>query len=281
MDDESGLDGRRVVVTGANTGIGRATAADLAARGAQVVFATRSAEKTRPVIDEIRTTTGNDRLEHLPLDLADLESVRRAAATLLDVGDPIDVLVANAGLAGQRGVTTQGFELAFGVNHLGHFLFVTDLLPLVQAGTDARIVVVSSDSHFDAKDLDEDALRRPTRSITGMPEYARSKLANVVFAQELARRLPADDVAVHSLHPGVIASDIWRRVPWPIRPLMTWRMLSTEDGAATTLWCATSSDLVGKTGGYYADCAPKPPSERATPKLGAWLWERSQEWTAA
>jgi NAD(P)-dependent dehydrogenase (short-subunit alcohol dehydrogenase family) len=281
MGDGGDLEGRTYLVTGANTGIGRATAADLAARGGRVVFATRSAEKTLPVIDELRTSTGNDRLEHLPLDLTDLASVRRAAATLLDAGDPIDVLVANAGLAGQRGVTEQGFELAFGVNHLGHFLFVTELLPLVQAGADARIVVVSSDSHHDAKDLDEVALRQRTQTTTGMREYARSKLANVLFAQELARRLPAEDVAVHSLHPGVIASDIWRRVPWPIRPLMTWRMRSTEQGAATSLWCATSPDLVGETGRYYADCAAKDPSEVATPELASWIWARSEEWTAA
>ncbi|OWY58532.1 hypothetical protein B7486_79460, partial [cyanobacterium TDX16] len=146
MGDGGDLDGRSYVVTGANTGIGRATAADLAARGGRVVLATRSAEKTLPVIDELRAATGNSQLEHLPLDLTDLASVRQAASTLLEAGDPIDVLVANAGVAGQRGTTEQGFELAFGVNHLGHFLFVTEVLPLVQAGTDARIVVVSSDS---------------------------------------------------------------------------------------------------------------------------------------
>lgn len=270
------------MVTGANTGIGRVTARELAARGGRVVLATRSAEKTAPVVDEIRRTTGNDQVEHLALDLADLASVRQATTTLLDRGGPIDVLVANAGLAGQRGgATAQGFELAFGVNHLGHFLFVTELLPLVRAGTDARVVVVSSDSHYAAKDLQEASLRQPTRSITGMREYARSKLANVLFAQELARRTAGDEVGVHALHPGVVASDIWRRVPWPIRPLMTSRMLTTEEGAATSLWCATSPDLVGESGGYYADCAPKEPSERATPELASWLWERSEQWTAS
>ncbi|MEZ5144419.1 MAG: SDR family NAD(P)-dependent oxidoreductase [Acidimicrobiales bacterium] len=280
MADDADLDDRTFVVTGANTGIGLATAKGLAARGARVILACRSASKTLPVIDELRTATGNDRLEHLLLDLADLDSVRAATATLLDRGDPIDVLIANAGVAGQRGQTAQGFELAFGINHLGHFLFVTRLLDLLRAAAPARVVVVSSDSHYAAKGLDEAQLRRPTRSITGMPEYERSKLANVLFTQELARRLPTDEIAVHALHPGVIASDIWRRIPWPIRPLVTRRMRSTEDGARTSLWCATSEELIGASGGYYADRAPKEPSPVATPELASWLWARSEEWTS-
>jgi NAD(P)-dependent dehydrogenase (short-subunit alcohol dehydrogenase family) len=280
MSSNGDLEGRTYVVTGANTGIGLATVEGLARRGGRVVLACRSAARTQPVIDRLRATTGTDALEHLPLDLADLASVREAAATLRERGDPIDVLVANAGVAGQRGQTAQGFELAFGINHLGHFLFVTELLDLLRAAAPSRVVVVSSESHQAAEGLDVAALRRPTRSITGMREYERSKLANVVFAQELARRVPADEVAVLALHPGVIASDIWRRIPWPVRPLMTARMRSTEDGAQTSLWCATTAELEGQSGGYYTDCAPKEPSSVATPELGAWLWARSEEWVA-
>lgn len=288
MQPTAELDGKTFMVTGANTGIGRATAADLASRGARVILACRSAQRTAPVMADIAATTGNDQLEHLELDLADLDSVRRAVTEVHNRVDTLDVLVANAGLAGQRGQTAQGFELAFGTNHLGHFALVTGLLDLLVgqgtpgAATDAgppRVVMVSSDSHYSAKGLPEDRLRRATRSITGMPEYARSKLANVLFTQELARRVPADQLAVHALDPGVIASDIWRRVPWPVRPLMTARMASTTDGARTSLWCATSADLDGMSGGYYADCAAKDPSDVATADLGAWLWERSEEWT--
>ena len=92
--------------------------------------------------------------------------------------------------------------------------------------------------------------------------------------------LPTDEIAVHALHPGVIASDIWRRIPWPIRPIITRRMRSTDEGAQTSLWCATSDDLAGASGGYYADCAAKAPSEVATPELASWLWARSEDWTA-
>ncbi len=274
------LEGRTFLVTGANTGIGRATTEDLAHRGARVILACRSAEKTLPVIDAIRDDTGNDRLEHQPLDLADLDSVRRAAATLLERGEPIDALIANAGVAGQRGETAQGFELAFGINHLGHFLFVTSLLDLLRAGAPARVVIVASQAHADAKDLDADQLRGRTRTITGLKEYNRSKLANVLFAQELARRLDPAEIGVYALHPGVVASDIWRRIPWPIRPLMTRAMISNEEGARTSLWCATSDDPALVSGGYYDSCAPKDPGELATPDLAAWLWDHSEDWTA-
>jgi retinol dehydrogenase 12 len=282
------LAGRTYLITGANTGIGLATATELAARGGRVILACRSAERTRSAMDAITAETGNDQLEFLAVDLGDLVMVRRAVAEAHDRFDSIDVVVANAGVAGHRGQTAQGFELAFGTNHLGHFALVTGMLdlltPSVAAGggpagaQPARVVMLSSDSHYSAKGLPEDRLLGDTRSITGMPEYARSKLANVLFAQELARRVPADQVQVCAVHPGVIASDIWRRVPWPVRPLLTALMGSTSDGASTSLWCATSPEFTG-SGGYYADCKAKDPSGVATPELGAWLWQRSEDWT--
>ena len=271
---------RTCLVTGANTGIGRATALELARRGDRVILACRSEAKTQPVVDEIVSETGNDAVGFLALDLADLDSVRTAAETLTGRGEPLHVLVANAGLAGQRGQTAQGFELAFGVNHLGHFLFVTLLTDLLRAGAPARIVIVSSDSHYSPEGIDFDTLRQSTSSVTGMAEYAVSKLANVLFGQELARRLPADEVWVASLHPGVIASDVWRRIPWPIRPIMTRFMKSTTEGAETTLLCATADPVPIESGGFMSEGEPKAPSEVATPELAAELWRRSEEWTA-
>ena len=279
-EDVDRLDGRTYLITGANTGIGRATAHELARRGGRVVLACRSEAKTAPVIDEIVADVGNEAVSFLPLDLADLSSVRRAADAVLDEGAPIDVLVANAGLAGQRGSTAQGFELAFGVNHLGHFALVTALLDHLRAHPPARVVVVSSDSHYQPSGIDWDAVTRPTRTVTGMPEYGVSKLANVLFAQELARRVPTSEVTSYALHPGVIASDVWRRVPWPVRPIMTRFMRSTVQGAQTSLWCATAPELAGESGGFYADCARKEPSAAATPELAAELWARSEAWLA-
>ncbi|HSY20977.1 MAG TPA: SDR family NAD(P)-dependent oxidoreductase, partial [Polyangiaceae bacterium] len=192
---ERDLEGTFIVVTGANTGIGRATAIALARRGASLVLGCRSEEKTRPVLDEIRAC-GNGSAEFVPLDLSSLESVRAAAARILGIARPIDRLVNNAGMAGQRGLTRDGFELAFGTNHLGHFLLTMLLYPALRRADRARIVNVSSQAHYDVSGIDFDAVRQRTKSITGVHEYGVSKLANVLFTKELARRLgPA---GVHS-----------------------------------------------------------------------------------
>jgi retinol dehydrogenase 12 len=273
------LKGRTVLITGANTGIGRATATELARRGARVHIACRSTQRARPVLEDITAAHGPDAASLLALDLSDLASVRAAAEAYIATGEPLHVLIDNAGVAGQRGQTADGFELAFGVNHLGHFLFTTMLLGVLARSAPARVVVVSSDSHYQAGGIDFDALRRPTPSLTGLREYGVSKLCNVLFAQELARRSGAG-VTTYSLHPGVIASDIWRRVPWPLESLAKLFMQSTEQGSRTPVYCATDPVLSGVTGRYYVNCAERAPSERATPELAAELWERSEAWTA-
>jgi retinol dehydrogenase 12 len=269
------LSGTTVLVTGANTGIGRATAAALAARGARVVLACRSEDKARAVMEHITSATAQADVDFLALDLSDLDQVRAAAKTFLDRDEPLHVLLNNAGVAGQRGVTAQGFELAFGVNHLGHFLLTQLLLDRLQASGRPRVINVSSDSHYSPKSVDWDAVRGPTRSVTGMPEYGVSKLCNVLHAQELARRT---GVTTASLHPGVIASDIWRRVPFPFRSLMKLFMKSPEQGAKTSLHCVAAPDLV--SGAFYVNERVKEPSPLVTPELAADLWARSEAWVA-
>ena len=268
------------VVTGANTGIGKETVRALAARGARVVLASRSIAKTQPVIDELARATGNDRLEFLALELGDLAAVRRAAAELLARDLPIHGLINNAGLAGVRGVTKDGFELAFGTNHLGPFLFTTLLLDKIRASGPARIVNVSSASHYRAKPIDWEALRKPSTSVTGMPEYSVSKLANVLFTRELARRVPASEVTSYALHPGVIASDIWKRRLGIFAAIPKLFMKSNEQGAKTSLYCATSAEVAKDNGRFYADSKEKRPSKLALDDgLAAELWKRSEEWT--
>ena len=281
MSPMAELAGRTFLVTGGNTGIGLATATELAGRRGRVYLACRSAGKGTAAVARIAAETGNDAVGFLPLDLADLASVRSCAAAFLALGEPLHVLINNAGVGGRRGLTRDGFELAFGVNHLGHFALTAALLDCLAASAPARVVTVASDAHYQAKGVDFGALRRPTRSRTGLREYAVSKLCNVLFTQELARRLEgAAGVSACALHPGVVASDIWRRVPWPVRVLMQRRMLSTEQGARTSVYCATAPEVTQASGRYYDECREREPSPVATAELGRLLWAQSEAWAA-
>lgn len=275
------LAGRTFLVTGGNTGIGRATAAGLASRAGKVYVASRSPERGRRAVADIVAATGNESVAFLPLDLADLASVRRCAQEFLALGEPLHVLINNAGVAGHRGMTSDGFELAFGVNHLGHFALTTALLGRLAASAPARVVTVASDAHYEASGVDFEAVRRPTASFTGLREYAVSKLCNVLFSAELARRVQGRGITTYALHPGGVATDIWRRVPWPIRPLMKLQMISPEDGARTSLYCATSGEVAAASGRYYEDCREREPSRAVTPDLARALWERSEAWAAS
>ena len=275
------LDGKTILVTGANTGIGKETARVLAARGATLVIACRSREKGRRAIEEIAAQTGNRRLELVSLDLSDFASVRACAEGVLARDEPLHVLINNAGLAGRRGMTSSGFEIAFGTNYVGPFLLTSLLLDRLRDSAPARIVNVASDAHYGATGIDFDAVLKRTRTITGMREYSVSKLANVLHAQELARRLDGTGVTTYSLHPGVIASDIWRKVPLPARAVMKRRMDSPENGARTSVYCATAPELADRSGLYYDECAPKQPGRVVTASLAGDLWQRSSDWVAS
>ena len=198
------LDDRTFLISGANTGIGRATTEALADRGATVVLACRSVAKAEAVIREIGSATGSERLSALALDLGDLGSVRSCAQAFLTSGRPLHGLINNAGLAGQRGLTASGFELAFGTNHIGPFLLTSLLLDRLRDSAPARIVNVASVAHYRPTGIDFDAVRARTRTRTGYPEYSVSKLANVLHAQELSRRLAGTGVTTYSLHPGAV-----------------------------------------------------------------------------
>lgn len=268
------------LVTGANTGIGRVTALELARDGMHVFVACRSAQRTQPVVEDIRQQTGNPKVEFLPLDLGDFASVRACAQQFLARGLPLHLLINNAGLAGKRGLTRSGFEIAFGTNHLGHFLLTELLRPKLVESAPARIVIVASLAHRRVSGIDFARVQRKTSSLTGVPEYGVSKLANILHAAQLARRLEGTGVTVYSLHPGVIASDIWRQVPWPFRALMRVRMLTVEQGAQTTLHCARSPELADHSGRYYSDCRETETTAVAQDQaLQRELWDHSAGWT--
>jgi len=271
------LSGKLAIVTGANTGIGRVTAATLAKQGAHVLLACRSEERTRPAVDEI--TQAGGKAEFIALDLADLSSVRACAKAVLERDTPLPLLVNNAGLAGAHGLTKDGFELTFGTNHLGPYLFTRLLMPALERAGEARIVNVASAGHYRAKGIDWDAVKKPTASTSGFPEYCVSKLANVLFSSELAERAPKG-VHSYSLHPGGVASDVWREVPWGLRHIVKLFLLTNEQGARTTLHCATSDAAGDQNGLYYDRCKPKTPSKLARDKaLARALWDKSAAWT--
>lgn len=271
--------GRVAIVTGANTGIGRVTARELARAGMRVFLACRSKEGTQRVMDEIRRAQPDAAVDWLPLELSDFNSVRACARAFLDRGLPLHLLVNNAGLAGARGLTASGFELAFGVNHMGHFLLTSLLLERLKASAPARIVTVASRAHRRAEGIDWEAVRRPTATRTAIREYAVSKLANILFSAELAKRLAGSGVTTYALHPGVIASDIWRRVPAPLRALLRLGMITTEEGARTTLHCALSPAVAAESGLYYSNCRVETPTALALDaRLAGELCSRSEAW---
>lgn len=284
-DTRRDLIGKTIVVTGSNTGLGRVTAEVLAARGAMVVLANRSEERTRPVLDAILGNGGSARFH--ALDLSRIGAAKESAERLLESGiGPVHVLVNNAGVAGVRGLNDDGFELTFAVNHLGPLRFTLSLLPALRAAAkesgEARIVNVASRAHKRVKRLDFDALTKATRTTTGFPEYAVSKLANVYASRELAKHLAESgdrDITTYAVHPGVVASDIWRRVPAPFRWLMTRFMITNEEGAKTQIWCATAPELRGQTGLYYAESRVKALQRLGNDEaLSRELWSRSLGW---
>lgn len=275
------LAGRVALITGANTGIGLVTARELAARGAHVFIACRSIEKGQAAADEIRNATGNAKVEVLALDLGDFASVRHCAKIFLARDLPLHLLINNAGLAGAKGLTKSGFELAFGTNHLGPFLLTQLLLERVKLSAPARIVTVASRAHIRVSGIDFDAVTKPTKGKAGLAEYGVSKLANVLFSAELGRRLAGTGVTTYALHPGVVASDVWRELPQPFRALAKLFMISVDEGAATTLYCAISPEVSAQSGLYYDKCSVKEPSKVGhDAALAGELWTRSEAWVA-
>ncbi len=265
------------LVTGANSGIGRALVEALAARGATVVLATRSEERTRPVLDDLKTRYPDARTQWVHLDVSDLTSVRRAAEALLVTQQPVDVLVNNAGIAGTRRLSKDGFDITYATNHIGPFLLTNLLLPRLREAPQGRVVNVASNAHFMIKEADWSGLeRRTTPQRSAFKDYGMTKLMNVLHAKELARRLAGTRVTTYALHPGVVASHIWRALPGPVQWIAKLFMLSNEEGARTPLYCATDPALSGTTGRYYyknREAKTSPLAEDAA--LARELWTRT------
>jgi NAD(P)-dependent dehydrogenase (short-subunit alcohol dehydrogenase family) len=258
------------LVTGPGSGIGRATAVGLGRAGFHVIVAGRHAQRIQPVMGDVDAAGGST--EFVRLDLASLRSVRGAARQVVDKGRPVDVLINNAGIGlNRRGLTEDGFEVHFGINHLGHFLLTRELAPVLSPK--ARVVSLASGMHHRSRGIDFERMRRPTRVI-GLAEYSTSKLAIVLFTRELARRRP--ELSSYAVHPGLVRTGI---IPSFVRALSGSSMLTPEQGADTVLWCATSDEVANESGGYYQQRTRFAPSTVAQDDvLARDLWERSEEW---
>lgn len=260
------LAGKRVLVTGVSAGLGVETARALVAHGAQVVGAARDLGKTRAATDIIRAqATNGGSLELIQLDLASLASVRACADALVAAGRPFDVVIANAGvMATPKGKTADGFETQFGTNHLGHFVLVNRIAPLMRSGS--RLVNLSSAGHRYA-DVDLDDPNFEHTPYAEMVAYGRSKTANILFAVEFDRRHKGQGIRATALHPGAIETELGRHMTTELRdsliaainantpvgaPAFAYKTIA--QGAATTVWAGfvAPADLVG--GQYCEDC---------------------------
>jgi NAD(P)-dependent dehydrogenase (short-subunit alcohol dehydrogenase family) len=272
------MTGRVVVITGASSGIGAAAAEALGRRGATVVALGRSDERLAAVARRVRRA-GGVAAEPVPADFSSLDEVRRAAGELLERPDEIHVLVNNAGLVmGRREVTRDGFETTLAVNHLAPFLLTNLLLDRLRASAPARIVTTSSDAHASGR-IDFDDLNGE-RSWSTWSSYCNSKLANVLFTRELARKLRGDRITANCLHPGVIRTRLGRNTSGPmaigwalVRPFFA----SPKRGAATIVHLACDPDVEGASGGYFARSRRKRPAPAALDDAAARrLWEVSE-----
>jgi retinol dehydrogenase 12 len=250
----------------------------VARRGGRIVLAARAPERTIPIVETLRKLYPRADVGFLHVDVSEFESVRRAADEFLASHGPLDVLVNNAGVAGTTAINRKGFDVTYATNHLGPFLLTNLLLPRLLQSPAARIVNVSSMAQMRAKSIDWAVLEpRSTPRRSGFQDYATTKLMNVLHAKELARRLTGTSITTYAVHPGVIASNIWRAIPQPWQRIITFFMSSNEHGAEPLLYCATAPELRSASGRFYNRLRESPPNPLADDvSLAAELWRRSE-----
>ncbi|XP_038059959.1 retinol dehydrogenase 12-like isoform X2 [Patiria miniata] len=286
------LEGKTVVVTGGNSGIGKVTALDLARRGARVILACRNLQKAEDAAKEIKTRTGNSEVVVRHLDLASLQSVREFANKIIESEDRLDILINNAGVpdVGHADlVTKDNFHSVFGINHFGHFLLTNLLLDLLKKSAPSRVINIASIAHKYVNSPIDLTKEHPSGKspvlYPHLKNYFQSKLANILFGRELARRLESTGVTSVSIHPGVVFSSWWlnMKVNW-VRaltyyiqwPFMWLLFIDEEAGAQTTLHCALDESVSQLPGRYFANCAAVQPSELARDdEMARRLWDVS------
>ncbi|XP_060526184.1 retinol dehydrogenase 11-like [Cylas formicarius] len=274
------LVGKTVVVTGANTGVGYEAAIDFAKRGAEVILACRNEDKAAEARDRIRRETDNPNVSYVLVDFASLASVRRCADEIKKKLKRLDVLVNNAGSGNQRGFTEDGLDKQMQTNYFGPFLLTNLLLDLITNTPKSRIVNVSSTGAKYAKPIELESLNDDPGPIM---MYARTKLCNVLFTIELARRLRGTTTTTYSLHPGSVATEIFRDLSPHLSLLYNyafkWFFKTATEGAQTTIYCAVQKGIEQYTGEHFEDCKYVTRYESARtddPELPRKLWENSE-----
>jgi len=278
VDVGNEMQGKTCLITGATSGIGLVTARELARKGAVVIVAGRSRERAQSAVNQIRAETGSEHVDFVWADLSSHAEIREMVGEVQRRYPRLDVLVNNAGAYFlRRQESVDGYEMTFTTNHLSYFLLTDLLLDLIKASAPARIVNVSSNSHY-KNSLDFDDLQNKAR-YRGMQPYGRSKFANVLFTYELARRLQGSGVTVNALHPGFVRTNMGKNNGWLARlivPLVQLQGITPEVGAETTIFLATSSEMNDITGKYFVkkravDSDPATYDEAAATRL----WEIS------
>ncbi|HWF16681.1 MAG TPA: SDR family oxidoreductase [Acidimicrobiales bacterium] len=279
------MQGRMIVVTGGNSGIGLETAQALAGMGARVIVTARNADKGRAAVARmVERLDGQPQVQLVVFDLSDLSSVRRGAEEILEQAPRLDVLINNAGVVlTERHVTVDGYEATFATNHLGPFLLTNLLLDRLRESAPSRIVNVASTAHNAArKGIPFDDLQS-SRRYRGMRVYGESKLANILFTLELSRRLAGSGVTATALHPGTVRTGYG--ADGDARGLLAFGLkisrpffLSPEKGARTSIYLASSPEVAGVTGQYFVKCKPAKPRRWAQdPEAAQRLWQVSEE----
>ncbi|WP_128544771.1 SDR family oxidoreductase [Larkinella soli] len=277
------MQSRTCLITGANSGIGRISALELAKKGFDIIMLCRNAEKARPVRQEIKKVSKSGRVDLIWCDLSSQQSVVQAAREIIDRYDRLDVLLNNAGLyIHKEQYSLDGIELTFATNHLGPFLLTNLLLDLLRKGDRPRVVTVSSEAHRFSSGFKLDELAKP-RSYNGWKAYGASKLCNILFAKELAERTMGEGITSNSLHPGAVktnfGADISSLMGLAFR-LMQPFFISPEKGAETSIYLASSPEVEKVTGLYFDKSRPKTPNQEAQSSYNAKaLWALSEKLT--
>jgi NAD(P)-dependent dehydrogenase (short-subunit alcohol dehydrogenase family) len=273
---------KTILITGATSGIGKATAMALAGKGATLSLLVRNVDKAEKTKQEIIAATGNKNIDIQLIDLADLSSVRKAAEALKIKFKQIDILINNAGgIFKQRAETVDGFEMTFALNHLGHFLLTNLLLENLKTSPQARIINISSSAHYPGKINFDDLMAK--NKYSSFKAYSQAKLANILFTKELVARLKDSNISVFALHPGVVNTGFGSDFTGVMKALLSLGqplMIDATKGAKTTVYLATEANIENLSGKYFKKCKVTKPSAAAeNPEIAKRLWQVSEKLT--